>query len=105
MSKTNKNILNKNLFWDVDFKKIDFKKNKEFIVARILLFGDVVDYKKIKTFYGLKQLKNIAKKIKYLDRKSLNFWSLIFQIPKNQFICSQTFLKQKQDPFLNRLAK
>lgn len=97
--------LNKNLFWDIKPKDLDFEKNKEFIVGRVLLYGDIDDYKKIKKFYGLRNLKSIAKKVRYLDRKSLNFYSLIFKVPKEQFICSQTLSKQKQDPFLNCLAK
>jgi len=96
--------LDKNLFWDVNFKDLDFEKNKNFIVNRVLLYGDIDDYKKIKNFYGLRKLKDIAKKVKYLDRKSLNFYSLIFKIPQNQFLCFQTLLKNKQDPFLNCLA-
>ncbi|MFH1456528.1 MAG: hypothetical protein ABIF17_00230 [Patescibacteria group bacterium] len=104
MLKRNKIKLDKSLFWDVDFKNLDLNKNKQFIVGRVLLYGDIDDYKEIREFYGLQKLKNIAKKVKYLDRKSLNFWSFILKIPKNKFVCSQTSLKQKQDPFLNRLT-
>ena len=103
MSKTKKRLkLNKDLFWDVKISDIDRQKNKEFVVGRILNLGDIDDYKIANEFYGKKHFQNIAKKVPWLDKKSLNFWSLIFNIPKNEFICSRKLLRNKHNAFLNR---
>ena len=40
--------LNKQLFWDIDFKKLDYKKNTNFIISRVLVYGDLEDYRMIK---------------------------------------------------------
>ena len=102
MVKKIKEIFNKNLFWDTDFGEIDFEKNKEFVVSRVLLQGDLSDFKKIKNLYGLKKILEIARGLRYLDKKTLNFLSLIFNIPKNKFRCSKTFSTKKQKAFWAR---
>jgi hypothetical protein len=102
MIRKNKIKLNKYLFWDTDPKKIDFKKNQKFVISRVLQMGDLDDFKKIKKYYGLERIKNTAKEIRSLDKKSLNFWSFVFKTPKEEFLCFKTSLKNKQDPFLSR---
>jgi len=102
MIKQSKVKLDKTLFWDIDINDLDFKKNTQFIVSRVLQWGDMEDYQQIKKYYGLSKIKNIAPKVKYLDRKSLNFWSQVFNIPKNKFLCFKTHLNKKQSAFLAR---
>lgn len=57
--------LDKNLFWDVDYQTLDFNKNKEFIIARVLSQGDIDDFNKIKDHYGLRLVKLVARQLKY----------------------------------------
>jgi hypothetical protein len=73
-----KNLIKKKyLFWDVS--KPDPYKNTEFIIQRILQFGDIDDLKWALNFYGEEKIKEIFLKIKKkLDKKSLNFWKLYF---------------------------
>lgn len=96
------NKLNKELFWDINYKQIDFEKNKEFLVSRVLELGDLKDFTFLKKKYGFEQIKKIAKRVKYLDKKSLNFWSFYFKIPKEKFSCFTKSWKTKQDPFCRR---
>ncbi len=66
------------LFWDVS--KIDPYKNVDFIILRILQFGDIDDFKWALSFYGQEKIKKVFMKIgKKLDKKSLNFWKLYFK--------------------------
>jgi hypothetical protein len=73
-----KNLTKKKyLFWDVS--KIDPYKNAEFIIQRILQFGDIDDLRWALNFYGEEKIKEIFLKVKRkLDKKSLNFWKLYF---------------------------
>ncbi|MCK4781767.1 hypothetical protein KAS79_02460 [Candidatus Parcubacteria bacterium] len=73
--------VSKKLFWDVEFKKLNYEKHSRFIIGRVLSFGDIKDYQIIKKKYGIKKLKSVAKKISYPNKKSLNFWSIIFNLP------------------------
>lgn len=94
--------LTKTLFWDTELKDIDIEKHRDFIIGRVLLYGDKKDFNEIKKMYSLPIIKKVATQTKNLDKKSLNFWSLIFNIPKNKFVCFPTRSQIKQNPFLNR---
>lgn len=94
--------LNKTLFWDVNFRDLDYQKDAFFIIERVLNYGDEEDYQTIKKIYGLPRIKNIAKKINYINKKNINFWSIIFNIPLNSFKCTKKFLNKKQNLFLAR---
>ncbi|MAF20642.1 MAG: hypothetical protein CMI55_03095 [Parcubacteria group bacterium] len=72
--------VNKRLFWDVEFKKLNYEKHADFVIKRVLQYGDVEDYKAIKKEYGLKKIKKVAQKINYFDKKSQNFWKFVFDI-------------------------
>ena len=94
--------LNKQLFWDVKFNKLDYEKNADFIIARVLSYGDVSDYKEIKKQYGLTKIKNAAQDINYANKKSLYFWSFIFNLPLNSFKCAKKLLIKKPSAFWQR---
>jgi len=94
--------LNKTLFWDVDYKKLDYVENTSFIIRRVLNYGDENDYNELKKIYGLPKIKKIAKEINYINGKNINFWSIIFDIPLNSFKCTKKFLNKKQNLFLAR---
>jgi len=94
--------LNKSIFWDVDFKKLDYQKNADFIIERTLNYGDEEDFQKIKKIYGISKIKETAKKINYINKKNINFWAVIFNIPASSFKCTKKFSIQKQSAFLKR---
>ena len=73
--------INKKLFWDVEYKKLDYKKHSNFIIGRVLSYGDLKDYQIIKKNYGIEKIKSIAKNFNYPNKKSLNFWNIIFNLP------------------------
>ena len=89
------------LFWDIDIKKLDVKKNQEFIVVRILQEGDKDDLEWAQKFYGKKCLKEIFEKnAQKLGRKSCNFWSLYFKT--DNVLCIAKQLIQKRSAFWTR---
>ena len=105
MNKRHKITLNQELFWDVDFSQIDFEAHKQFIIGRVLEQGDLADYRAIKGYYGLKTIIAAARQLRYLDPKSLNFWSLIFNLSKHKFLAYKTYTARAQSPFLSRLDR
>lgn len=79
--------LPKVLFWDVDFEKLDPEKNAHFIVTRVVQRGSLDDWFAIKKYYGLDIIKDILLHTRYLDKLTLHFFSMYFNIPIEQFRC------------------
>lgn len=105
-NKTKKNELlkelNKMIFWDVDFKDVDYKNNVNFIIERVLSYGDEKDFRRLKKIYGLKKIKKIAVKLDYPNKKVINFWSLIFDISIDSFLCIKKLSMPKPNVFWRR---
>jgi hypothetical protein len=76
-----------NLFWDIEPSDLDMEKHAEYIVGRVLDYGDWKDWLFIRDYYGIEQIKKIALGLRSLERKSLAFISTITCIPENQFRC------------------
>jgi len=79
--------LSKSLFWDTDTTKLDPKKHKAYIIDRVLARGTLEEFKIIKDFYGKTKIKNVAKKLRYMNNIELNFCSIYFKLPITQFRC------------------
>lgn len=80
-------LKNKSLFWDIDINMLDYDKHTRFIIERVLLKGDLPDWFELKKIYGTERIKKEILQIRYLDKKTLSFLSLIFDIPKEKFRC------------------
>lgn len=78
------------LFWDIKESELDFEKNTRFIVSRVLMRGRWEDWIQLKAYYGITRLKQEVVKLRYLDKKTLYFCSVYFDIPKTQFRCYHT---------------
>jgi len=74
-------------FWDVDFNSIDEKKSQRLIIERIISLGNLHEIKQVISYYGKDIVIKTICNLNHLDRKNLNFWSLIFSIPKSKFKC------------------
>ena len=92
--------LNKKIFWDVDFKSLNWQKDKIFIINRVLNFGDINDYQTIKKIYGKNYLKKQFGRIGLIDKKNLNFWCLIFNFPLTK--CRKILSAKKLPAFWQR---
>lgn len=90
--------LDKKLFWDTKYKDVDVDKHADFIIKRVLNFGDLSDYLVIKELYGIKKIKEIAAGSIFQNNKTLNFWSKILKIK-----CIQKQSTKKQSAFSKRL--
>ncbi len=94
--------LSKDIFWDINYKDLDYQKDAYFIVKRVLNYGDEKDWREIKKVYGIPKIRELARETDFVDKKTLNFWSLILDIPINFFKCTKKFSNQKQSVFLRR---
>jgi len=79
--------LNAACFWDVDIAKLDEQKSKRLIIERIVQLGTLDEIKLIKKFYGVETIISTICQLNYIDPKTLNFLSLLFQTPRTKFEC------------------
>lgn len=79
--------INDAYFWDIDIKTLDKTKSKRLIIERVVNLGNLGELKLLINHYGEKELIKTICKLNYLDSKTLNFFSLVFNVPKNDFRC------------------
>ena len=74
-------------FWDIDISKLDIVKSKRLIIERVLNFGNIKEIQYLMSIYDEKEIKHTICTLNYIDPKTLNFLSVLFDIPKNKFKC------------------
>ena len=68
----------KSLFWDVD--TLDPSKDGDFIITRILNFGDTDDVAWAIHCYGQKKIEEVLRQGAQLNKRSFSFWCIFFNI-------------------------
>lgn len=79
--------LNRNYFWDIKYHEIDQEKSKRLIIERVFNLGNLNEIKMILNVYGKETVVTTLCNLNYIEPKTLNFASLLFQIPKSKFKC------------------
>lgn len=87
--------LSPTLFWDVDKTQIDFELHATHIVDKVMQRGTWEDFTKIIAYYGRERVGEIVKNLRFLDKQTLQFSSIYFQIPKQEMRC---FIWQQSNP-------
>jgi len=75
------------LFWDCNKNVLDPDIDKKLILERVFSRGTENDERTIFSYYGTNLIKTTVLDIKYFDKKTLNYLSIIFNIPKEEFRC------------------
>ncbi len=103
MKRTKKLIkFRQTLFWDVNPKKIDPKKNAQYIVERIMDFGTTEEVKWMVYFYDRRTLKKVVANPRRLMPISRNFWHLILGVKKSKSVSLQKYehdIEKMKKPF------
>lgn len=77
----------KHLFWDVDKAAFDLDLYKVQMIGKVLEYGNWNDWLNLKTYYGLKTIRQVTLNLRNLDEITLAFVSTIFNIDKTEFRC------------------
>jgi hypothetical protein len=81
------NKLNDHYFWDTDTSKIDVEASKRLIIQRVFSLGSLEDMRTVIAYYGEDIITEELARLNYLDPKTLNFVSILFDKPKEEFRC------------------
>lgn len=87
-----KKIFNPILFWDA--KEIDSIKNANYVIARILDFGDWNDIKKLMSMYPVEKIIEVVKKKRGLMPQTGKFWAIYFGIPFEEIACLKKYYQK-----------
>jgi hypothetical protein len=87
--------LSKYLFWDIDMRKLDYESRASFVLERVFTMGMQEDEWKVNEYYGKERIKKEIIKCKLLDKKTLNYLSIFYGIPKKEFACYTKDVFQK----------
>ena len=75
------------LFWDIDHSKLDYDAKARFVIGRVVMYGTLADWNAILYHYGPERVRDEMLLERYLDKKTLNFLSFYFEVPKTEFRC------------------
>ena len=82
------NIQNhKHLFWDTNLNEIDAVMHARFIIERVVTRGNLSDWQWMHQLYQREIIIQKIQDIRFLDKKTLQFLSVIYEIPKEKFRC------------------
>lgn len=76
---------NKRLFWDKTF--LDSDTDKYIIVERVLERGTEGEFKAVLAFYGEEFIKKVVSQSRNLSPKTVNYFSMVFGIPREATRC------------------
>jgi len=93
--KKRKPNLSKFLFWDIDTRNLDYESRASFVLERVFTMGMQEDEWKVNKYYGKERIRKEVVKGKALDKKTLNYLSIFYKIPKEDFACYTKDVFQK----------
>ena len=85
------------LFWDYNASMLDPDADKILILERVFKRGTENDEKEVFSYYGKNIIKDAILDVKYIDKKTLNYLSIILGVPKENFKCYKKSLSE--NPF------
>ena len=86
-----------NLFWDTDVSKLDLNEYPDYVIQRVLEYGEMKDWRLLNRFYGLPKIVEVCKGLRTLDPVCLSFICAISHTPKEDYRCYRT---KQSDPTL-----
>jgi hypothetical protein len=89
--------LSKHLFWDCNISTLDPNIDRKLILERVFSRGTENDEREVFNYYGKDVIKETVQNIKYLDKKTLNYLSIVLDVPKENFGCYKRALLE--DPY------
>ena len=87
MFKPDKPILNKRIFWDVNFEAIDYDAKSSFVIERVFERGDVDDIGQVRRYYGDEIVTEVLLNAKYLPLHSIYLAAAVVDRPLTDFRC------------------
>ena len=79
--------MSKHLFWDINTRNLNYESRASFILERVFTMGMQEDEWEVNKYYGKERIRKEVVKCKSLDKKTMNYLSVFYGIPKEEFAC------------------
>jgi hypothetical protein len=89
------------LFWDTNPNLLSAEKDAQFIIGRVLDFGNLKEWRLTERLYGKEKIIKVAIDHIFTDPRSANFWALVLSIPANKIKCTRNPSLKIPNTFLN----
>lgn len=80
-----------NLFWETAIARIEMQRHRRYIIERVLTRGMLEDFYIMTHIYSIEEIREVLRKSKELDPKTIQFCSRYFNIPKNEMNVSSFY--------------
>ena len=87
--------LSPHIFWNCDAGKLDYKKNKDIIIDRIIKYGLENDIIIMWKLYSRRAIKKVAVNIDVLENMRILYYSVMLGIKEKDFKCYRRMQFQK----------
>lgn len=71
-------------FWDVDFATFDPAAHPDYVVERVLEFGDRAEAQWLREHFSDEVITTVLRSSRRLSARSANFWALVFNVPRHE---------------------
>ncbi len=68
----------RSLFWDIDPSNLDPNKYPDYIIERILDYGEINEFKWMAHYYSAEKIKNVMRNSRVVSDRSKALWSMVF---------------------------
>ena len=82
-------------FWDTQLDSLDLDTNRQYIIARLLKWGDRDAWKWLTSTYNQSDIIDVVKSNRELSSKDANFYANIYHIPQEELRCHNPGLTSK----------
>jgi len=86
----------KKYFWEVDASQLDFQEKPEYIIFRILEYGDIQAVRWLFRNFKKELIKNVILTHRGFSPRAINFWSSFFNIKKEKILCLKKSYQETQ---------
>jgi len=75
------------LFWDTNLEKLDIRKDKKYIIERVMNYGLEKDEILLYKLYSSGTIKRTVTKLDTLNQRTIAYLSMIFNLKETKFKC------------------
>jgi len=75
------------LFWEVDFERLSVSEHRQYVIERVLEYGDDQAIRWLYHTFGPRDIGDVVRRSRKISRNTATLWALVLDIPGEQIRC------------------